>query len=61
LNDKTNALCLQGDYVEKRYVKLLTVASVKEVKCILPLLFDSPSYYKSVYNTAFILYTVYIK
>jgi len=32
-----------GAYVEK-YVKLLTVTSIKAVKCILPLLFDSPSY-----------------
>ena len=35
---------LQGDYVEKLYVQLLTVTSIKAVKCILPLLFDSPSY-----------------
>ena len=35
---------MQGDYVEKWYVKLLTVTSIKAVKCILPLLFDSPSY-----------------
>jgi hypothetical protein len=35
---------LQGDYVEKWYVKLLTVTSIKAVKCFLPLLFDSPSY-----------------
>ena len=34
---------LQGHYVEK-YVKLLTVTSIEAVKCILPLLFDSPSY-----------------
>jgi len=34
-------IVLQGDYVEKLYVKLLTVTSVKAVKCILPLLFDS--------------------
>ena len=34
---------LQGDYVEKLYVKLLTFTSIKAVKCILPLLFDSPS------------------
>ena len=26
------------------YVKLLTVTSIKAVKCILPLLIDSPSY-----------------
>ena len=31
------------DYVEKLYVKLLTVSSITAVKCILPLLFDSPS------------------
>jgi len=37
-------IVLQGDYVEKWYVKLLTVTSIKAVKCILPLLFDSPSY-----------------
>ena len=36
-------IVLQGDYVEK-YVKLLTVTSIKGVKCILPLLFYSPSY-----------------
>ena len=36
---------MQGDYVEK-YVKLLTVTSIKAIKCILPLLFDSPSYMK---------------
>ena len=42
---------LQGDYVEKLYVKLLTVTSVKAVKCILPLLFDSPSYLRvAIYN-----------
>ena len=35
---------LQGDYLEKWYVKLLTFTSMKAVKCILPLLFDSPSY-----------------
>jgi len=35
---------LQVDYVEKLYVKLLTVISIKAVKCILPLLLDSPSY-----------------
>ena len=35
---------LQGDYVEKLYVKLLTVTAVKAVKCILPLPFGSPSY-----------------
>jgi len=35
---------LQGDCVEK-YVKLLRVTSIKAVKCILPLLFDSPSYF----------------
>ena len=35
---------LKGDYVEKWYVKLLTVTSIKAIKCILPLLFDSPSY-----------------
>jgi len=33
---------LQGNHVEK-YVKLLTVTSIKAVKCIFPLLFDSPS------------------
>ena len=37
-------IALQGDYVEKWYVKLLTVTSVTAVKWILPLLFDSPSY-----------------
>ena len=37
-------IVLQGDYVEKLYVKLLTVTSIKAVTCILPLLFDSPSY-----------------
>ena len=31
------------DFVEK-YAKLLRVISVTAVKCILPLLFDSPSY-----------------
>ena len=36
---------LQGDYVEKLYVKLLRVTSIKVVKYILPLFFDSPSYY----------------
>ena len=35
------AACL--DYVEKWYVKLLTVTSITSVKCILPLLFHSPS------------------
>jgi len=34
-------IVLQGDYLEKWYVKLLTVTSIKAVKCILPLLFDS--------------------
>jgi len=37
---------LQGDCVEKWYVKLLTVTSIKAVKCILSLLFDSPAYNK---------------
>ena len=37
-------IMLQGDYVEKWYVKLLTVTSIKAVKCILPLLFYSLSY-----------------
>jgi len=36
-------IVLQGDYVEKWYVKLRTVTSIKAIKCILPLLFDSPS------------------
>ena len=35
---------LQEDYVEKLYVKLLTVTSIKAVKCILPVLLDSHSY-----------------
>ena len=35
---------LQVDYVEKWYVKLLTVTSIKAVYCILPLLLNSPSY-----------------
>jgi len=35
---------LQGDYVEKLYVKSLTVTSIKAIKFILPLLFDFPSY-----------------
>jgi hypothetical protein len=35
---------LQGDCVEKWYVKLLTVTSVQAVKSFLPSLFDSPSY-----------------
>jgi hypothetical protein len=35
---------LQGDYVETWYVKLLAITSIKAVKCILHLLFDSPSY-----------------
>jgi len=30
---------LQGDYVEKLHVKLLTVTSIKAVKSILPLFF----------------------
>ena len=38
-------IVLQGDYIEKYYVKLLIVISVTAVKCILPLLFESPSYY----------------
>ena len=41
-------IVLQGDYVRKLYVKLFTVASIKAVKCILPLLFDSLSYLSSV-------------
>ena len=44
LNDMTKCIVLQGDYVEKLYVKLFTVTSIETVKCILPLLFDSPSY-----------------
>ena len=36
--------CVVSGYVEKWYVKLLTVTSIKAVKCIWPLLFDSPSY-----------------
>ena len=39
-------IVLQGDYVEKSCIKLLTVTSVKAVKYILPLLFDYPSYYR---------------
>ena len=35
---------LQGDCVEKCYVKLPTVTSIRAVKCILPLPFDSPTY-----------------
>ena len=38
-------IVLQGDYVEKQYVKLLTVTCITAVKCILPLLFESPSYF----------------
>ena len=38
-----NCIVLQGGYVEKCYVKLLTVTSIKTVKRILPSLFDSPS------------------
>ena len=37
-------IVLQGDYVEKLYVKLLSVTCITAVKCILPLLFESPSY-----------------
>jgi hypothetical protein len=37
-------IVLQWDCVEKCYVKLLTVTSIKAVKCFLPLLFYSPSY-----------------
>jgi len=44
-----NCIALQGDYVEKWYVKLFTVTSIKAVKCILPLLFDSPKYIRAVY------------
>jgi len=35
-------IVLQGDYVEKWYVKLLTVTSIKAVKSILPLFFILP-------------------
>ena len=43
-------MCCKGtDYVEKSYVKLLTVTSVTAVECILPLLFDSPLYNFSIY------------
>jgi hypothetical protein len=31
-------IVLQGDYVEKWYVKLLTVTSITAVTCFLPLL-----------------------
>ena len=44
LIDITYALCCKADYVKKLYVILLTVTSIKAIKCILPLLFDSPSY-----------------
>jgi len=37
-------IVLQGDCVKKWYVKLITVTSIKAVKCFLLLLFDSPSY-----------------
>ena len=37
-------IVLQGDNVEKWYVKLLTVTSIAAIKCILPLIFASPSY-----------------
>jgi len=41
-------IVLQGDYVEKWYVRLLTVTSIKAVKYILLLLFDSPSYISEI-------------
>jgi hypothetical protein len=37
-------IVLQGDYVEKWHLELLTVTYITAIKCILPLLFDSPSY-----------------
>lgn len=37
-------MCCKADCIEKWYVILLTVTSIKAVKCVLPLLFDSPSY-----------------
>jgi len=40
---------LQGDYVEKWYVKLLTVTSIKAVKCILPLFFILPRIFNFIY------------
>jgi hypothetical protein len=40
----SKCIVLQGDYVEKWYVQLLTITSIKAIKCFLPLLFDSPSY-----------------
>ena len=49
---------LQGDYVEKWYVKLLTVTSIKAVKCILPLLFDYPSYIDALKSWSFSLLAV---
>ena len=40
---------LQGDYVEK-YVKLLTVTSIKAVKCISPLLYIPPRIYTYIHT-----------
>jgi hypothetical protein len=48
-------IVLQGDYAEKWYVKLLTVTSVKAVKCFLPLIFYSPSY---ISNSWYMLYVL---
>ena len=45
-------IVLQGGYVEKRYIKLFTVTSIKAVKCILPLLFDSPWYMSHLLSSA---------
>jgi hypothetical protein len=36
-------IVLQGDYVEKWYVKLLTVTFIKAVKCFLSILRNAPA------------------
>jgi len=47
-------IVLQGDYVQKWYVKLLTVTSIKAVIYILLLLFDSPSYLRYLPNVPYL-------
>ena len=52
---------LQGDYIEKWYVKLLTATAIKAVKYILPLLFDSSSYAEYGYEIPLSIINIFLK
>ena len=51
---------LQGDYVEKCYVKLLTVTSIKAVKCILLYFLILPRNSITIQSTYVYLRLIYI-